>query len=94
MVTLRQLYSFPGQAAMAAYLKDVENNTRDITAERIIKEKWDRIETKEVRECTLQNNLLNIIFKYNIYFQIGSIMYHPTVHILNIMNDFFVFSRK
>ncbi|XP_018356388.1 PREDICTED: WW domain-binding protein 4 isoform X3 [Trachymyrmex septentrionalis] len=34
-------------AAMAAYLKDVENNTRDMTAEKIIKEKLDRIETKE-----------------------------------------------
>ncbi|XP_018045210.1 PREDICTED: WW domain-binding protein 4 isoform X2 [Atta colombica] len=34
-------------AAMAAYLKDVENNTRDMTAQRIIKEKLDRIETKE-----------------------------------------------
>lgn len=33
---------------MAAYLKDVENNTRDMTAQRIIKEKLDRIETKEV----------------------------------------------
>lgn len=35
---------------MAAYLKDVENNTRDMTAERIIKEKLNRVETKEVRE--------------------------------------------
>ncbi|XP_011865040.1 PREDICTED: WW domain-binding protein 4 isoform X2 [Vollenhovia emeryi] len=34
-------------AAMAAYLKDVENNTRDMTAEKIIKEKLNRIETKE-----------------------------------------------
>ncbi|XP_025159951.1 WW domain-binding protein 4 isoform X2 [Harpegnathos saltator] len=34
-------------AAMAAYLKDVENNTRDMTAERIIKEKLNRVETKE-----------------------------------------------
>lgn len=34
-------------AAMAAYLKDVENNTRDMTAERMIKEKLNRIETKE-----------------------------------------------
>lgn len=38
------------QAAMAAYLKDVENNTRDMTAERIIKEKLNRVETNEVRE--------------------------------------------
>ncbi|KAK9305056.1 hypothetical protein QLX08_003753 [Tetragonisca angustula] len=35
-------------AAMAAYLKDVENNTKDMTAERIIKEKLNRIETKDV----------------------------------------------
>ncbi|KYM97371.1 WW domain-binding protein 4 [Cyphomyrmex costatus] len=34
-------------AAMAAYLKDVENNTQDMTAQRIIKEKLNRIETKE-----------------------------------------------
>ena len=33
---------------MAAYLKDVENNTKDMTAERIIKEKLNRIETKDV----------------------------------------------
>lgn len=33
---------------MAAYLKDVENNTRDITADRIIQEKKNRIETKDV----------------------------------------------
>lgn len=33
---------------MAAYLKDVENNTRDMTAQSIIKEKLNRIETKEV----------------------------------------------
>ncbi|XP_012062904.1 PREDICTED: WW domain-binding protein 4 [Atta cephalotes] len=37
-------------AAMAAYLKDVENNTRDMTAQRIIKEKLDRIETKEMSQ--------------------------------------------
>lgn len=35
-------------AAMAAYLKDVENNTRDMTADTIIKEKMNRIETKDV----------------------------------------------
>ncbi|XP_050574449.1 WW domain-binding protein 4 [Bombus affinis] len=35
-------------AAMAAYLKDVENNTRDMTADRIIKEKFNRLETKDV----------------------------------------------
>lgn len=34
-------------AAMAAYLKDVENNTRDMTADRIIKEKMNRVETKD-----------------------------------------------
>lgn len=33
---------------MAAYLKDVENNTRDMTADTIIKEKMNRIETKDV----------------------------------------------
>lgn len=33
---------------MAAYLKDVENNTRDMTAEKIIKDKLNKIETKEV----------------------------------------------
>ncbi|XP_070520265.1 WW domain-binding protein 4 isoform X2 [Cardiocondyla obscurior] len=39
-------------AAMAAYLRDVENNTRDMTAERIIKEKLNRVETKEIpRNC-------------------------------------------
>lgn len=35
-------------AAMAAYLKDVENNTRDMTAEKIIKEKLNSVETKEL----------------------------------------------
>ncbi|XP_076766089.1 uncharacterized protein LOC143432964 isoform X2 [Xylocopa sonorina] len=35
-------------AAMAAYLKDVENNTRDMTAERIIKNKITRLETKDL----------------------------------------------
>ncbi|CAL7934715.1 unnamed protein product [Xylocopa violacea] len=34
-------------AAMAAYLKDVENNTRDMTADRIIKNKINRLETKD-----------------------------------------------
>ncbi|KOC68968.1 WW domain-binding protein 4 [Habropoda laboriosa] len=34
-------------AAMAAYLKDVENNTRDMTADRLIKEKFNRTETKD-----------------------------------------------
>ncbi|XP_054003518.1 WW domain-binding protein 4 isoform X2 [Hylaeus anthracinus] len=34
-------------AAMAAYLKDVENNTRDMTADRIIEEKKNRVEKKE-----------------------------------------------
>lgn len=33
---------------MAAYLKDVENNTRDMTAQTLINEKMNRIETKEV----------------------------------------------
>lgn len=33
---------------MAAYLKDVENNTRDMTADRIIKEKFNRLEAKDV----------------------------------------------
>lgn len=33
---------------MAAYLKDVENNTRDMTAQNIIKEKLNKIETREV----------------------------------------------
>lgn len=33
---------------MAAYLKDVENNTRDMTAEKIIKEKLNSVETKEL----------------------------------------------
>lgn len=35
-------------AAMAAYLKDIENNTRDMTADRIIKEKLNRIEAKDI----------------------------------------------
>ncbi|XP_017757199.1 PREDICTED: WW domain-binding protein 4 isoform X2 [Eufriesea mexicana] len=35
-------------AAMIAYLKDVENNTRDMTADRIIKEKMTQIEAKDV----------------------------------------------
>ncbi|CAL1688998.1 unnamed protein product [Lasius platythorax] len=34
-------------AAMAAYLKDVESNTRDMTAQNIIKEKLNKNETKE-----------------------------------------------
>lgn len=33
---------------MAAYMKDVENNTRDMTAQKIIKEKVNKIETREV----------------------------------------------
>jgi len=33
---------------MAAYLKDVENNTRDMTAQRLIKEKQNRMENKDV----------------------------------------------
>lgn len=33
------------KAAMAAYLKDVEGNTMDLTAERIIREKKERIES-------------------------------------------------
>lgn len=44
---------------MAAYLKDVENNTRDMTAQSIIKEKLNRKETKEV--STPQIKLLNLI---------------------------------
>lgn len=44
---------------MAAYLKDVENNTRDMTAQSIIKEKLNRRDTREV--STLQTNLLNLI---------------------------------
>lgn len=39
---------------MAAYLKDVENNTRDMTAEKIIKDKLNKIETKEVYLYFLQ----------------------------------------
>lgn len=36
-------------AAMAAYLKDVENNTRDMTANRMVKEKLNKLEaTKEM----------------------------------------------
>ncbi|KAH0946642.1 hypothetical protein HN011_006396 [Eciton burchellii] len=35
-------------AAMAAYLKDVENNTRDMTAQRLIKEKQNRMENKDI----------------------------------------------
>ncbi|XP_076296204.1 uncharacterized protein LOC143216744 [Lasioglossum baleicum] len=34
-------------AAMAAYLKDVENNTRDMTADRIIEEKRNRGDTRD-----------------------------------------------
>ncbi|CAK9821143.1 WW domain-binding protein 4 [Anthophora plagiata] len=34
-------------AAMAAYLKDVENNMRDMTADRLIKEKFNRTDTKD-----------------------------------------------
>ncbi|XP_029035966.1 WW domain-binding protein 4 isoform X1 [Osmia bicornis bicornis] len=34
-------------AAMAAYLKDVENNTRDMTADRIIKEKMNKTDKKD-----------------------------------------------
>lgn len=50
---------------MAAYLKDVENNTRDMTAERIIKDKLNRVETKEVREHTLKRSI-----KFSIYFRV------------------------
>ncbi|XP_015171824.1 PREDICTED: WW domain-binding protein 4 isoform X2 [Polistes dominula] len=35
-------------AGMAAYLKDVENNTRDMTADRIIKEKLNRTESQKM----------------------------------------------
>lgn len=42
---------------MAAYLKDVENNTRDMTAERIIKEKLNKVDTKEV--SIFKTNLLH-----------------------------------
>lgn len=35
-------------AAMVAYLKDVENNTRDMTAERIIKEKMNRTDIPKI----------------------------------------------
>lgn len=50
---------------MAAYMKDVENNTRDMTAERIIKDKLNRVETKEVREHTLKQSI-----KFSIYFRV------------------------
>lgn len=50
---------------MAAYLKDVENNTRDMTAERIIKEKLNRVETKEV--SILKINLLNLMPNFRHY---------------------------
>lgn len=50
---------------MAAYMKDVENNTRDMTAERIIKDKLNRVETKEVREHTLKRSI-----KFSIYFRV------------------------
>lgn len=53
------------QAAMAAYLKDVENNTRDMTAERIIKEKLNRVETNEV--SILKINLLNLMPNFRHY---------------------------
>lgn len=35
-------------AAMVAYLKDVENNTRDMTADRIIKEKMNRTDKPKI----------------------------------------------
>lgn len=47
---------------MAAYLKDVENNTRDMTADTIIKEKMNRIETKDVGT---QKFLFNICINRN-----------------------------
>lgn len=50
---------------MAAYLKDVENNTRDMTAQSIIKEKLNRRETKEV--STPQTNLLNLTLNFRHY---------------------------
>lgn len=50
---------------MAAYLKDVENNTRDMTAERIIKEKLNRVETNEV--SILKINLLNLMPNFRHY---------------------------
>lgn len=40
---------------MAAYLKDVENNTRDMTAQNIIKEKLNKVETEEVSVSTIFN---------------------------------------
>lgn len=43
---------------MAAYLKDVENNTRDMTAEKIIKEKLNRVETKKEVSVYSKINLI------------------------------------
>lgn len=54
-------FSFCMQAAMAAYLKDVENNTRDMTAAKIINEKANRIEPKvSIPNVKFNKNL----FKY------------------------------
>lgn len=33
---------------MAAYLRDIENNTQDMTAQKIIKEKQSKMESRDV----------------------------------------------
>lgn len=48
---------------MAAYLKDVENNTRDMTADRIIKEKMNKTDKKDVRIKVCYLYYLNVYCK-------------------------------
>lgn len=72
---------------MAAYLKDVENNTRDMTAERIIKDKLNRVETKEVREHTLKQSI-----KFNIYFRV-TLISPDSICILNLTSYFRIFAK-
>jgi len=50
---------------MAAYLRDVENNTRDMTAQNIIKEKLNRVETEEVSVSRLFVKLK--LISYSVY---------------------------
>lgn len=47
------------QAAMAAYLKDVENDTKDLTAEHIIRQKSLKVETNKVNRKNIIKNILS-----------------------------------
>lgn len=62
-IIIRQLMSFLfAQAAMAAYLKDVENNTRDLTANRMVKEKLNKLEaTREMATVNTKIQRYNLL---------------------------------